>query len=195
MNISFISGVSHILPRKWSFMGSSSVEIKPDFFEKESEHIADVQIYKKNGILKKPVLASIYKTGEAKKEKYTMVRNDKILGDIEIKADEPDIFVINVESYARDEYSGIGTKLMQIAAEKSLQSGHTKHVLLNAQKLHLVQRHPKGFYQKLGFKVQNIKPEEIKIYGIPMDLSVTQEPFWIEKIKNEPVLKNNFLAT
>ena len=81
MNISFISGVSHILPRKWSFMGSSSVEIKPDFFEKESEHIADVQIYKKNGILKKPVLASIYKTGEAKKEKYTMVRNDKILGD------------------------------------------------------------------------------------------------------------------
>lgn len=189
MNISFVSGVSYILPRKWSFKGSSVVEVRPDFFEKESEYIADVQIFQKNGLLKKPVVASIYKTGEPKKEKYTMVHNDKILGDIEIKADEPEIFVINVEAYKRDDYSGIGTKLMQIAAEKSLQSGHTKHVSLNAQKLHLVQRHPKGFYQKLGFKVKNIGHTEMKIYGIPMDLSVTQEPFWIEKIKNEPILK------
>lgn len=189
MNIPFISNISYILPRKFSFMGTTAVEVKPDLFEKESEYIADVKVYEKNGILKKPVLASIYKTGNSQHEKYTMIKDGEILGDIDLKTDEPDIFVSNVEAYKRRTYSGIGTALMQIAAERSLQSGHSRHVTLNAQRLHFVQKHPAGFYQKLGFKIQDAREQDIQVYGIPMDLSVSQEPFWLKRIKNEPILK------
>ncbi len=98
-----------------------------------------------------------------------------------------------MESYARNTYKGIGSKLVQIAVEKSLEHGAMKDVKLNAQRLHSLQFSPEGFYLKLGFlKTHEQGFSETATYGVEMVLHPIQYKMWTDRIKNSPIFNSSF---
>lgn len=162
-----------------------------DLFDRELEYINDVIIHKKIGFLKTfEQKAQIYKekvSSEGTEKYFLKINGKKILGEIEIKNEESAIFVSNLESYARRKYKGVGSKLLQIAVEKSLE--HTKDVILNAQKLHFLQRNPVKFYEKHGFHLLKEQTDYDKTtYGTEMILIPIQHTRWMDKIKHAPIL-------
>ncbi len=156
--------------------------------------IKDVETLYKTCIIKKKSLplkkedkyceTEIYKTLQKDTfEKYEMRKDGKLIGDIEIEVNKDSVFVINLESYCRHKYKGIGTNLLQVAVERSMDKGNRGVVTLNADKLHKMQQNPKGFYEKMDFKELPAKTFDISIFGIPMSLDVNKSPFWLKRIK------------
>ena len=167
-----------------------------DCFEKGIEFINDVVIRKRISPFKiTEVQARIYKQKniEDNTEKYILsIDGIKKLGEIDIKEEMNSIFISNLESYGRRKYKGIGSKLLQIAVEKSLLASPHKTVNLNAQKLHTFQKSPRRFYSKMGFKeIFNINPSDLSIYGNEMCLYHPLNRKWQEKINFHPIFKKD----
>lgn len=152
------------------------------------EFVKQITLKKKNVFNQDVIKADIYKTLSSGKgsETYYLTDSDKnILGEATLKIDEEDIFIANLESYARKKYKGIGTSLIQIAVEKSMEKSHSGKIILNAQKLHLFQRNPKNFYKKIGFEeVKNQDEFDETQFGTSMFMYPRSHPFWQKKIKN-----------
>lgn len=163
-----------------------------DIFDRKIEYINDVIIHKKINFLKYvDQKAQIYKQKVSDElDRYMLTIDGKtILGDIDLKIEDDNILVSNLESYARKKYKGIGSKLIQIAVEKSAEHCRNKYITLNEQKLHIFQKSPVKFYEKLGFQtIQGQSQQSISTYGSQMVLRPTQYPMWIDRIAHSPVL-------
>ncbi len=165
-----------------------------DSFDKTSKYINNISIYKKlcgirYGKQEVQVFAENIKPGY---KKYSISNGKNVLGDIDIRITNDEIFIINLESYARKKYKGIGTKLIQIACEESLKKSGAKNITLNAQKLRFLQRSPIKFYEKIGFEtVPNQSYNDISTYGTAMVYNVSQNSRMMNKIKSSPILPSN----
>lgn len=143
------------------------------------------EIKKKHSLSEKTIPVQIYKTDENKSaERYEMRLNDKVIGEISLTLNPDSVFVSNLESYSRHKYKGIGTNLIQVAIERSIEDGNSGKVTLNAKPLHQIQMHPQKFYKKMGFKEVPTKDPYENFYGVPMRLDVLTNFYWINKIKN-----------
>ena len=143
----------------------------------------------KTRLFKKDVPAKIYKVGNDNLSRYTMVSNDKILGTMELDKYDGDIFVSLLESYKRKKYKGIGTNLLQLAVEESLKAGNKGTVTLNAKKLHLFQKTPTKFYEKLNFEKLKTDFCYVYVYGQPKKLQAYKSDFWFSRLLNNKLLK------
>ncbi len=142
-------------------------------------------IKKKYGV--KSYEADIYKTQDNDKaESYEMRLGDKVIGEMSLTINPDSVFISNLESYGRHKYKGIGSNLIQIAVQRSLENGNTGKITLNAQRLHILQHHPEAFYKKMGFK-EEVSDNQIynNLYGIPMRLDVKTNSDWLKRLQNK----------
>lgn len=175
----------------WFLNPTDKVQKKPvakDTFELNSKFINTVNVFEKHSPIKTPVGAQIYKYEGKNFSKYYLKRNDEILGTMDLQTRGADTFISNLEAFKRKRYKGIGTTLLQLAVEESLGRGKNATVTLNAQSLHFIQRHPEGFYKKMGFDTLKATNEEISTYGIPMILYSKKSGFWKERIEKNKLL-------
>ncbi len=158
---------------------------------KESKYCGSTNI--KDRITQKSLKVDFYKTAfsEDKSEAYFMTKEDgEIIGNMTLTIGDGAIFVADLESFQRQRYSGVGSAFIQLAVEKSLQHGGNIPIMLNAQKLHIIQRNPVGFYKKMGFQEEkNVTESDINFYGTPMSLHPKCCGEWLERIKKNPILK------
>ncbi len=165
-----------------------------DSFSKQdaSEYCGSTIIRDK--ITQKPIEADFYKTTFQKdaSEVYFMTeKNGEIIGNMTLTIDKDAIFVADLESLHRKKYSGVGSAFIQLAVEKSLQHATNPPIKLNARKLHILQRSPVGFYEKLGFvRDANVKENDINFFGTPMSLYPKCHENWLKRIKERPILKS-----
>lgn len=170
------------------------------FFDKEGgyskEFVGSVAIKEKfsgGSVVNADIYKEIFqKDKKENSEKYFMTVNGKKVGEMILTIEEDDIFIAHLESLSRNRYRGIGSSFIQLAIEKSLKSPSKPPVKLNARKLHVFQRNPVPFYQKMGFVVQeNISEQDKNFFGTPMYLHPMCESRWLERIKKKPILKQN----
>ncbi len=142
----------------------------------------------------KIVSAEILKsaTQDSGSETYYIVSGLKnVLGEMSIYTKDEDIFIENLQSYAKHELKGVGSKLVQIAIEKSREFGHNGTVKLNADKLSFFSKKPDDFYLKLGFSLDTKEFNRSKgAYGNAYRLNSNQSEYWNEKIKLNKILKD-----
>jgi len=193
-------GLNFTRPAETCFCGAN-VGIKrmqglsADNFSKQGmkEYCGSITI--KDKMTQKPIEVDFYKTTFQKNasEIYFMTeKNGKIVGNMTLTIDKEAIFVANIESLHRKKYSGVGSALIQLAVEKSLEHNSSPPIKLNAKKLHILQRSPVGFYEKLGFvKDKDAKESDINFFGTPMSLYPKCDSRWLKKVKEKPILKQS----
>lgn len=197
LNVSLRTSAPLSSPPRVNFGTLCAVHKFPcDSFALNSDFISESTVKTKCGNIKLfKVPVEIHKVVNSKGEMETYYIKEKnkenILGEMTIKIDDPTIFIMNLESYGRRTYSGIGSRLIQIALEKSMEYNHNNRVELSAQKLHLIQHSPVAFYERMGFLPTQQDAFEENLYGKNMYLSLSQEPRWLEQIVKHPLLHHS----
>ncbi len=162
---------------------NNSLSSKKEFSENPYKTCS---IKRKYDVCSRPLEAEIYKTTSKDSfEKYEMKREGKIIGEIELENNKDSVFIVNLESYGRHKYKGIGTNLMSVAVERSLDKNNNGTVTLNAQPLHKLQNNPVKFYKKMGFEQLPSSQYDTAAYGQPMKLIVRNNSFWMNKVKEK----------
>lgn len=193
-----VVGLNFVRFAETSFCGAG-INIKKirgfpvDTFSKQraAEYCGSANIRDK--VTQKPIEVDFYKTTFQKdaSEVYFMTEKDGTpVGNMTLTIDKDAIFVADLESLRRKKYSGVGSAFIQLAVEKSLQHASNPPIRLNARKLHILQRNPIGFYEKLGFiKDKGVKEIDINSYGTPMSLHPGCYDRWLKRVEEKPILK------